>query len=67
MNYEYKEKGKKNGVCVSIRDKGDNALLEVERKGDNINITTYVHNDKTTHITVPAHLFEKLANSITQN
>lgn len=65
MNYEYK--GKKNGLYVSVRDRGENALLEVERKGDNIKITTYVHNDKTTHITIPVDLFEKIAESMNRN
>lgn len=67
MNYEYKEKEKKNGLCVSVRDRGENALLEVERKGENIKITTYVHNDKTTHITIPVDIFEKITKRMTQS
>lgn len=39
MNYEFKEKVKKHGnQFVSIRDKGENSLLEVERKGNQIEI-----------------------------
>ncbi|MGG0643527.1 hypothetical protein ABE021_06260 [Sporosarcina gallistercoris] len=67
MYYEYKEKEKKNSFFVSIRDKGENSLLEVERKGENVNLTTYVRNDKTTHITIPADLFERMAKRMSQN
>ncbi|MGF6949838.1 hypothetical protein QF028_002343 [Neobacillus sp. B4I6] len=57
MNYEYKEKEKKNGLYVSIRDKGENSLLEVERKGNQVEMVTYVRNEKTTKFTIPVEFF----------
>ncbi|MDV7767657.1 hypothetical protein ABGT24_09740 [Peribacillus frigoritolerans] len=66
MNYEYKEKEKKNGPYVSIRDKGENSLLEVERKGNQIEIVTYWRNDKTTKFTMPIELFEKMSKGMIQ-
>ncbi|MDO7486500.1 hypothetical protein Q5O89_12980 [Peribacillus frigoritolerans] len=67
MNYEYKEKEKKNGPYVSIRDKGENSLLEVERKGNQIEIVTYWRNDKKTKFTMPVELFEKMSKGIIQD
>lgn len=58
MSYEYKEKEKKDGLCVSIRDRGENSLLEVEIKRNNVEIVTYVRNEKTTHFKMPLELFE---------
>lgn len=61
MNYEYKEKVKKNGnQFISIRDKGENSLLEVERKGNLIELVTYWRNENTTRFTIPLDLFEKI-------
>jgi len=60
MDYEYKEKEKKNSLCISIRDRVENSLLEVEIKGDNVEIVTYVRNDKTTHFKMPLELFEQM-------
>lgn len=60
MNYEYKEKMKKNGTAVSIRDTWENALLEAEVKGNQVKFVTYVHNDKTTHFSMPVELFERM-------
>ena len=68
MNYKYKEKEKKNGnQFVSIRDKGENSLLEVEKKGNKIEIITYYRNEKTTRFTIPVDLFELMAKSMNQN
>ena len=68
FNYEYKQKDKKNGNSfVSVRDKGENALLEVEKKGNTIDIVTYWRSDKTTKFSLPLELFEKLYKDIIQN
>ncbi|WP_144556141.1 hypothetical protein [Bacillus sp. X1(2014)] len=68
MNYEYKEKVKKNGnQFVSIRDKGENSLLEVERKGNQLEIVTYWRNEKTTNFTVPVVMFEKIYEGMIQD
>jgi hypothetical protein len=68
LNYDYKQKDKKNGNSfVSVRDKGENALLEVEKKGNNIEIVTYWRNEKTTKFTLPLELFEKMYKDIIQN
>ena len=67
MNYEYKEKEKKNGnQFVSIRDKGENSLLEVERIGNQIEIVTFWRNEKTTKFTMPVDLFEKMSKGMIQ-
>lgn len=60
MNYEYKEKEKKNGLCVSIRDQGKNSLLKVEIKGNNVKFITNVRNEKPTHFKMPLELFEQM-------
>ncbi|MDN3020174.1 hypothetical protein PH210_28945 [Paenibacillus sp. BSR1-1] len=68
MNYEYKEKEKKNGnQFVSIRDKGENSLLEVEKKGNQIEIVTYWRNEKTSKFTMPMDLFEKMSKGMIQD
>lgn len=68
MNYEYKEKVKKNGnQFVSIRDIGENSLLEVERKGNQIELVTNCRNEKTTKFTIPVDLFEKIYKDMNQD
>ncbi|WP_328587383.1 hypothetical protein [Gottfriedia luciferensis] len=65
LNYEYKQKEKKNGNrFVTVRDKGENSLLEVERKGNQVEIITYWKNEKTTKFTIPLELFEKMFKDI---
>jgi hypothetical protein len=64
MRFEYKETTKKGSPFVSIRDKGENKLVEVTRKGDQVEIVTYVRNFSTTKFTMPADLFEKLSNDL---
>lgn len=66
--YDYKKKKKNNGNrSVSIRDKGENALLEVEKKGNQVEIVTYWRGDKTTKFTLPLELFERMYNDIIQS
>ena len=60
MQYEYKEKAKKNGKAVSVRDTWENALLEAEVKGDQVKLITNIRNDYTTHFSMPIELFERL-------
>ena len=60
MSYEYKEKEKKNGLYVSIRDRGKNTLLEVE-------IVTNVQNEKTTQFKMPLELFEQMYKKLMGN
>ena len=67
MNYEYKEKEKKNGLYVSIRDRGKNTLLEVEIKGKNVELVTNVQNEKTTHFKMPLELFEQMYKKLMGN
>ncbi|KSU85925.1 hypothetical protein AS030_02695 [Fictibacillus enclensis] len=68
MNYDYKHKEKKNGNSfVSVRDKGENALLEVEKKGNQIELVTYWQNDKTTKFKLPLELFEKMYKDMIQD
>lgn len=65
FNYEYKQKEKKNGnSLVSVRDIGENALLEVEKKGDTVEIVTNWRNFKTTKFSLPLELFEKMYNDV---
>ncbi len=66
--YDYKQKEKKNGnKLILVRDKGENALLEVEKKGDQVEIVTYWQNEKTTRFSLPLELFEKLYEDIAQS
>lgn len=58
FNYQYKEK--KNRKSVSIRDKSENHLLEVEIRGNNVKMITYVRNDYTAHFQMPLELFEQM-------
>lgn len=68
MNYDYKLKEKKNGNhYVSIRDHGENVLLEIEKKGNQVEIVTYWRNECTTRVKLPLELFEKMYNDISQN
>ncbi|SDM50735.1 hypothetical protein SAMN04488137_0476 [Fictibacillus solisalsi] len=68
LNYDYKHKEKKNGNrFVSVRDKGENALLEVEKKGNQIELVTYWQNDKTTKFKLPLELFEKMYKDMIQD
>ena len=67
QNFVFQEKVKKNGRYVSVRDKGENSLLEVERKGNQVEIVTYVRNEKTTKFTLPVELFEKMSKGMVQD
>jgi len=68
FNYDYKHREKKDGKSfVSIRDKGENALLEVKKSENTVEIVTYWRSDKTTKFSLPLELFEKLYEDITQN
>ncbi|PAD84565.1 hypothetical protein CHH57_04045 [Niallia circulans] len=68
MNYEYKQTEKKNGDrLISVRDIGENALLEVEKKGNMVEIITNWQNFKTTKYSLPVELFEKIYKDIMQN
>ncbi|NRD81089.1 hypothetical protein HPT25_27740 [Bacillus sp. BRMEA1] len=68
FNYEYKQKEKKNGNSfVSVRDIGENSLLEVVKKGNTVEIITNIMNFKTTKFSLPLELFEKMYNDITKS
>lgn len=68
FNYEYKQKERKNGnSLISVRDIGENALLEVEKKGNKVEIKTNWMNEKTTKFSLPLELFDKLYKDIIQN
>lgn len=67
MQYAYKEKAKKNGTAVSVRDTWENALLEAEVKDGLVKLVTYVGIDKTTHFTMPAELFERMYRDLMGN
>lgn len=61
FSYEYKQKERRNGNSfVFVRDIGENALLEVEKKGNTVEIVTNCWNFKTTKFSLPLELFEKL-------
>lgn len=67
-NYDYKKKVKKDGNnLISIRDKGENALLEVEKKGNEINLVINWMNQKTVGFKIPQDMFESLYKDITEN
>lgn len=61
LDYEYKQKERRNGNrFVAVRDRGENALFEAERKGNEVILTTYWRNMSTTRFSMPAEMFEKL-------
>ncbi|MEE5180377.1 hypothetical protein JDW21_14895 [Bacillus subtilis] len=63
MDYIYKEK--KNGNCIiSIRDKWENALIEFEQKGNQIDIVINYRNEKTTKFSLPIETLEKVYQDI---
>ncbi|MGY3839548.1 hypothetical protein ACWNPK_20805 [Bacillus atrophaeus] len=49
MDYIYKEKKNGNRI-ISIRDKWENALIEFEEKGNQIDIVINYRNEKTTRL-----------------
>lgn len=59
-DYQYQEKVKKNRLCVSIRDRAENHLLEVEIKGNYVKMATYIRNDYTAYFKMPLELFEQM-------
>jgi hypothetical protein len=64
INYDYKQKEKKNGGhFVSIRDNVESALLEVEKKGNQVKMVIY-RSEKTNKFTLPLELFERMYNDI---
>ncbi|WP_026565061.1 hypothetical protein [Bacillus sp. UNC41MFS5] len=64
-NYDYKKKDKKDGnKLISIRDIGENALLEVEKKGNEVKLVIYWRNDKTVGFKLPKEIFENLYKDI---
>ncbi|MFJ7825729.1 hypothetical protein [Psychrobacillus sp. NPDC096623] len=42
-------------------------MAQVERKGNQVEIVTYVRNEKTTKFTMPVELFEKLSKEMIQD
>ncbi|PFN76206.1 hypothetical protein COJ85_33015 [Bacillus sp. AFS076308] len=67
-NYDYKKKDKKDGdKLITIRDIDENALLEVERKGDEVKLVIYWQNQKTVGFKLPIEVFENLYKDIAEN
>ncbi|WP_105980253.1 hypothetical protein [Bacillus paralicheniformis] len=63
MDYIYKEKENGNRI-ISIRDKWENALIEFEQKGNQIDIVINYRNEKTTKFSLPIETFEKVYQDI---
>ncbi|MCY8802624.1 hypothetical protein MOD52_19200 [Bacillus spizizenii] len=63
MDYSYKEKQNGNRI-ISIRDKRENALIEFEQKGKQIDIVINYRNEKTTKFSLPIETFEKVYQDI---
>ncbi|AOP13237.1 hypothetical protein ACG2QI_18350 [Bacillus sp. GM2] len=63
MDYIYKEKKNGNRI-ISIRDKWENALIEFEEKGNQIDIVINYRNEKTTKFSLPIETFEKVYQDI---
>lgn len=61
LNYDYKKKKKKNGnQIVSIRDIGENSLLEVKLKDNEVQLVVYWRNNKTVGFKMPKEMFENI-------
>ncbi|MBG9490202.1 hypothetical protein MKS87_21855 [Bacillus subtilis] len=63
MDYIYKEKKNGNRI-ISIRDKWENALIEFEQKGNQIDIVINYRNEKTTKFSLPIETFDKVYQDI---
>ncbi|MEC1549889.1 hypothetical protein P9D77_16450 [Bacillus rugosus] len=63
MEYIYKEKKNGNRI-ISIRDKWENALIEFEQKGNQIDIVINYRNEKTTKFSLPIETFERVYHDI---
>ncbi|AJO60430.1 hypothetical protein P4V37_18745 [Bacillus subtilis] len=63
MDYIYKEKKNGNRI-ISIRDKWENAFIEFEQKGNQIDIVINYRNEKTTKFSLPIETFEKVYQDI---
>ncbi|MEC1624679.1 hypothetical protein P9E08_04715 [Bacillus mojavensis] len=63
MEYIYKEKKNGNRI-ISIRDKWENALIEFEQKGNQIDIVINYRNEKTTRFSLPIETFERVYHDI---
>ncbi|GAA5661516.1 hypothetical protein [Geobacillus stearothermophilus] len=61
LNYDYKKKKNGNQI-VSIRDIGENSLLEVELKvkDNEVQLVVYWRNDKTVGFKMPKEMFENI-------
>ncbi|MEC1669497.1 hypothetical protein [Bacillus mojavensis] len=59
MEYIYKEKKNGNRI-ISVRDKWENALIEFEQKGNQIDIVINFRNEKTTRFSLPIETFERV-------
>lgn len=59
MEYIYKEKKNGNRI-ISVRDKWENALIEFEQKGNQIDIVINYRNEKTTRFSLPIETFERV-------
>ncbi|MCY9377005.1 hypothetical protein MOF34_18360 [Bacillus sp. T17B1] len=63
MDYIYKEKKNGNRI-ISIRDKWENALIEFEQIGNQIDIMINYRNEKTTKFSLPIETFERVYHDI---
>ncbi|AXC55073.1 hypothetical protein [Bacillus subtilis] len=63
MDYIYKEKKNGNRI-ISIRDKWENAFIEFEQKGNQIDIVINYRNEKTTKFSLPIETLEKVYQDI---
>ncbi|NRE92820.1 hypothetical protein HRF54_17120 [Bacillus subtilis] len=63
MDYIYKEKKNGNRI-ISIRVKWENAFIEFEQNGNQIDIVINYRNEKTTKFSLPIETFEKVYQDI---
>ncbi|NHM33332.1 hypothetical protein [Neobacillus terrae] len=65
--FDYKTKTKKDGSSlITVRDIGENALLEFEEKGSDISIIIRWQNEKTAGFKFPKDLFLKVYKDINE-
>ncbi|MEC1646443.1 hypothetical protein [Bacillus halotolerans] len=61
------KKNKSGHLIITIRDYGNNSLIEFKKKDESIYIDIYVMNDKTARFKMSKEIFSKVYNEFENN